>query len=261
VAEVAEVAEVDYPRRFGGLARLYGAEGLVRLAAAHVCVIGIGGVGSWAAEALARSAVGRLTLIDPDHVAESNLNRQIHALEDTLGQAKVAAMAARIAAIHPGCRVTAQEVLLEPGNVADWVPADADYVLDAIDSVPAKLALVRLCQGRGQRLICVGGAGGKLDPTQLKIDDLARASQDPLLAKLRSQLRRQHGYPGGGRKMGVECVYSSEALRRPPAPSCASSPSEGLHGLNCAGYGSVMTVTAAFGLFAAGRVLNRLAAG
>lgn len=255
--------ETDPGRRFGGVRRLYGAAAQDRLEAARVCVIGIGGVGSWVAEALARSGVGRLTLIDPDHVAESNINRQVHALEDSLGMAKVQAMAGRIRLINPRCELRGVEEFVTPENVAELLGGGHDYVVDAIDNARAKTALVVHCRDRGLSLICVGGAGGRGDPGRARIDDLARTSQDPLLAKVRSQLRREHGFPREPkRRFGVACVYSSEPLARPRGEggACHERPEDRhLHGLNCAGYGSSVCVTAAFGLLAAARVLNDLA--
>lgn len=246
-------------RRFGGIARLYGEQALARLAAAHIGVIGIGGVGSWAAEALARSGIGRLTLIDLDHVAESNLNRQIHAVESTLGQAKVLAMKDRIAMINPACEVTTIEEFVAPDNVADILPG-CDAVVDAIDQVRAKAALIVHCQRLGMPLVTTGGAGGKSDPAMIRVDDLARTTQDPLAAKLRAALRRDYGFPRKGARFGVDCVYSLEPVRRPEAAACdVDEGNEGLHGLNCAGYGSSVCVTAGFGFAAASRVLARCA--
>lgn len=237
-------------RRFGGLDRLYGLGTVTRLASAHICVIGIGGVGSWAVEALARSGVGHLTLIDLDHIAESNINRQVHALDSTLGQAKVWAMAERIATINPACTVNAIEEFVSPENAAALIPADA-WVIDAIDQVRAKAALIALCHARGQFLVTTGGAGGRSDPTQVRMADLAHTTHDPLAASLRQQLRRDFGFPAKG-NFGIPCVFSSETMRRPVA--CT------MHDLNCGGYGSLVSVTAAFGFAASAAVLNSLAA-
>ena len=254
-----EPLDVDPARRFGGIARLYGEEGLARLQAAHVCVIGIGGVGSWGAEALARSGVGRLTLIDLDHVAESNLNRQAHALEATLGQAKVLAMAERIAAINPLCRVEAVEDFVVPENVAELLAADFHGVLDAIDHQRAKVALIIHCRQRQLRLMTAGAAGGQTDPTRIRVDDLSRTLQDPLLARVRARLRKEHGFPRDPRKkFGVEAVYSTEPLRYPTAVCTAT---QGPAGLSCAGFGSSMAVTAGFGLAAASRLIDGIAQG
>ncbi|MBI5785691.1 MAG: tRNA threonylcarbamoyladenosine dehydratase [Rhodocyclales bacterium] len=248
----------DLARRFGGIARLYGESALDRLAGAHVCVVGIGGVGSWAVEALARSGLRRLTLIDLDHVAESNLNRQIHALEHTLGQAKVLAMKERIAGINSACEVVTIEEFVTTGNVATLLPA-CDCVVDAIDQVRPKAALIAHCQATGTPVITTGAAGGKSDPAQIRIEDLSRTTQDPLAAKLRATLRRDHGFPRDPKKkFGVACVYSLEPVQRPEAAACDVD-EPGLQGLSCAGYGSSVCVTAGFGFAAASRVLALIA--
>ncbi|TAK90287.1 MAG: tRNA threonylcarbamoyladenosine dehydratase [Burkholderiaceae bacterium] len=262
---------VDFERRFGGIARLYGSAGAARIAQAHVCVVGIGGVGSWTAESLARSGVGQLTLIDLDQVAESNLNRQIQALEDTLGMAKVDAMAQRIAQINPTCRVTCIEDFVGPENVAQIFATRFDWVVDASDQVLAKCAMLAHCAAHRQAIITLGAAGGKTDPTRIAVTDLSRTLQDPLLASVRARLRRHHGFPRGDKKFGLPSVYSSQPLIRPRLESPCAAPitntndpqSEtapaALQGLSCAGYGSAMHVTAVFGLCAAGYVLNQLA--
>lgn len=240
-------------RRFGGIERLYGPGSLARLASAHVCVIGIGGVGSWAVEALARSGVGRLTLIDLDHVAESNVNRQVHALEVTLGQAKVLAMGERIAQINPACTVACVEEFVTIDNAAKLLPA-CDVVLDCIDDVKAKAALVAHCRRAKRPVVTTGGAGGRTDPTRIRIDDLARTTQDALASKLRARLRRDYGFTREAKKkFGVPCVFSDEPIRRPAgADACElDDHPAGLHGLNCAGYGSSVAVTAGFGFAAA----------
>jgi tRNA threonylcarbamoyladenosine dehydratase len=251
--------DIDFERRFGGLARLYGAAALERFRLAHVCVIGVGGVGSWVVEALARSAIGAITMIDLDNVAESNINRQIHALSATLGQAKVTALAERIAQINPYCRVTEIEDFVAEDNLETFIGGGRfDYVVDAIDNVRAKTALIAYCHARGLRLITIGGAGGQIDPTRITVRDLARTEQEPLLAKVRKRLRAQHGFPRGDKsRFGIDAVFSTEPLRDPEA-SCAAG-NAGVTGLNCAGYGSTMAVTGAFGLVAAAQVLRQLA--
>lgn len=249
--------DVDLTRRFGGMDRLYGVGTVDRLLRAHVCVVGIGGVGSWVAESLARSGVGRLTLIDLDHVAESNINRQAHALDDTLGQAKVLAMAARIRAINPLCDLHLVEDFLDADNVAGLL-GTFDVVVDAIDNVRAKVAMAAHCRAAGLTLIMAGGAGGKTDPTRIRVADLSATEQDPLLAKVRAQLRKAHGFPRDPRrKFGIEAVYSCEPLRL-PVVSCETDAGRGLQGLACAGYGSSMAMTASVGLFASARVLEHL---
>jgi tRNA A37 threonylcarbamoyladenosine dehydratase len=255
---------IDFARRFGGVPRLYGTAAFERFQQAHVCVIGIGGVGAWSVEALARTAIGRLTLIDPDHLAESNINRQVHALTPELGKSKIGAMTERIHAINPRCRVTGVEEFLGPENVGGLLPEGVDYVIDAIDSARAKVALIAHCRRHRIRLICIGAAGGQSDPGRVHLADLARTTEDPLLAKVRAQLRREHGFPREpGKKFGVDCVYSTEPLTYPGSEGavCYERPEDvHLHGLNCAGFGSSVCVTATFGLRAAAHVLNRIAA-
>lgn len=243
-------------RRFGGLARLYGVAGARHIRDAHVLVVGVGGVGSWAVEALARSGVGRLTLIDLDHVAESNINRQIQATEATLGQAKVLALKDRIALINPDCQVQCIEEFVEAGNWLALLPPGVDAVIDACDQVSAKTAMAAWARASKTLFITVGAAGGKRLAHQVDIEDLSKVTHDPLLAQLRYRLRKQHGAPKEGRKIGLACVYSREAVQGPDA-SCAV---EGDGSLNCSGYGSLVSVTATFGQCAAAWVLNALAA-
>lgn len=243
----------DEERRFGALMRLYGQAGAQAIRQAHVAVIGIGGVGSWAAEALARSGVGQLTLIDMDHIAESNINRQIHALGPTVGQAKVQAMAQRIAHIHPGCRVYAVDDFVSPDNWPALLPQSVDAVIDACDQMAAKTAMAAWARQSGRCFITVGAAGGKRAGERVEIADLAQVTHDPLMAQLRYRLRRQHGAPAGGKPIGVPVVFSRENVHLPAA--CDSTDGS----LGCHGYGSSVTVTATFGLCAAGWVLNKLA--
>ncbi|HEY3327750.1 MAG TPA: tRNA cyclic N6-threonylcarbamoyladenosine(37) synthase TcdA [Novimethylophilus sp.] len=252
--------EADLERRFGGVARLYGAEALQRFRSAHVCVIGIGGVGSWAAEALARSAIGHLTLIDLDHVAESNANRQIHALGDEFGKAKVVAMAERIHAINPACVVDVIEEFVAEDNLDALLGRGYDHVLDAIDQTRVKAALIAWCRLHGVRLITTGSAGGQVDPSRIRIDDLSRTIQDPLASRIRSLLRKNYGFPRDRKKkFGIECVYSEEPLKYPESEQACDVDQGGITGLNCAGFGSSVCVTASFGFIAASRVLTQLA--
>lgn len=245
----------DLQRRFGGLERLYGMDGAAAIRRAHVAVVGIGGVGSWAAEALARSGIGALTLIDLDHIAESNINRQVHALDGTVGQAKVVAMRERIAQIHPRCQVHLVEDFVEPANWPRLLPAGVDAVIDACDQVPAKTAMAAWARQTKTLFIACGAAGGKRLAHQVDIDDLASTTHDPLLAQLRYRLRKFHGAPREGKRIGIPCVFSREAVA-PPDASCAV---EGDGSLNCHGYGSVVSVTATFGQCAAGWILDRIA--
>lgn len=268
--------EADLERRFGGLRRLYGPAGYGRVRAARIAVVGVGGVGSWTAEALARSGVAELALIDLDHVAESNINRQVHALAPTLGQAKVLALKERIALIHPGCVVHAIEEFVDEDNAVALLGAQPlDGVIDCCDQVRAKAAVAAWGQAQGVPVVSVGAAGGKVSPHLLQVADLAEVTHDPLLASLRQRLRQRHG---GARKgaMGLACVFSREAVRPPQDAVCEVGADEAGEGagtdagagaarsdgsLNCHGFGSSVTVTATFGMVAAAELLNRLIAG
>lgn len=256
-AEFSQVCEPDGERRFAGFARLYGASAALTLARAHVCVVGVGGVGSWAAEALARSGIGQLTLIDMDHVAESNINRQIHALDATLGQAKVEAMRERIAGINPHAQVRVIDDFVTPDNAVELL-SGFDVVIDAIDNVRAKVAIVLACRRVRMRLVVVGGAGGKSDPSRIKMGDLSRTEQDPLLARVRKCLRTEHGFARNPRRsFGLPAVYSCEPVRYPDRV-CESGAAP--QGLACAGYGSSVMVTATIGFFAAARAIDLMLA-
>jgi tRNA A37 threonylcarbamoyladenosine dehydratase len=251
----------DFERRFGGLRRLYGMAGADQIFDAHVVVVGIGGVGSWAVEGLARSGVRRLTLIDLDHVSESNINRQIHALDPTLGQAKTEAMRDRIAQFHPGCVVDVIDDFVTPQswptlltNALGAVRPSA--LIDACDQVQAKTALSAWSLTERIPLICVGAAGGKRLAHAMEVADLAQVTHDPLLAQLRYRLRKHHGGARQG-SIGVTCVFSREAVAVPDASWGIDETSDG--SLNCHGYGSVVSVTASFGLCAAGWVINTVA--
>jgi tRNA A37 threonylcarbamoyladenosine dehydratase len=274
---MSEIDAIDARRRFGGVERLYGPEALQRLAAAHVAVAGIGGVGSWCAEALARCGVGALTLIDLDHIAESNINRQLHALTETLGAAKVQAMAQRVHGINPGCRVAMVDDFVTPGNVREVLPPGLAFLVDCTDQISAKTAMILEMARRAAPVIVCGGAGGKTDALSLRAGDLAQAANDALLAKLRNTLRRRHGYPkasdNAGKprkrvpKMGVRALWFDQPALLPAAWTADSTadsavgPVAGPQGLSCAGYGSLVTVTAAMGMAAAGQVIHHLVEG
>jgi tRNA A37 threonylcarbamoyladenosine dehydratase len=250
-----DVFNDDSARRFGGLQRLYGVAGASRIRQAHVVVVGIGGVGSWTAEALARSGVARLTLVDMDHIAESNINRQIHALSNTTGQSKVLAMQERIALIHPQCQVDAVDDFVTPENWPALLACKPDALVDACDQVKAKVSLAQWALDVGVGFITVGAAGGKRLAHKVDVDDLSRITHDPLLAQLRYRLRKHHGAAKGGKSIGIQGVFSREAVA-PPDASCAI---DGDGSLNCHGYGSVVSVTATFGMCAASEILNFLA--
>ncbi|WP_111493863.1 tRNA cyclic N6-threonylcarbamoyladenosine(37) synthase TcdA [Marinobacter bohaiensis] len=254
----------DYSFRFGGIERLYGRTALQAFRGGHMAVVGLGGVGSWAAEALARSGIGRITLIDMDDVCVSNTNRQLHALAGQYGQTKTDVMAERLKAINPQLDVVVHFGFLTPRNVAELVGDDLDGVIDAIDSVKAKASLIAHCKRRKIPLVCAGGAGGQMDPTQIQVSDLSRTTQDPLLAKVRNLLRREYNFSRNPkRRFGIEAVYSLEQLTYPSGDGevCLQKPdTRGPVRLDCAsGFGAASPVTATFGFVAASRLLNRLA--
>jgi tRNA A37 threonylcarbamoyladenosine dehydratase len=260
-----EPVDIDFERRFGGVARLYGAVALEHFKQANICIVGVGGVGSWVVEALARSAIGHLSMIDLDNVAESNVNRQLQATSETLGKAKVTALAERIYQINPFCQVTEVEDFVTPENLDQMIGShNFDYVIDAIDSVKAKTALIAYCRQRGIPLITIGAAGGQTDPCKIEIRDLSRTEQEPLLALVRKRLRQNFGFPRGSKsKFGIDAVFSMEALAMPETAEVCEvddTSNAGVTGLNCAGFGSSIVVTASFGLAAAAQVLRNLAA-
>ena len=280
---LADAVMPDFERRFGGLARLYGAAGAQRIRQAHIVVVGLGGVGSWAAEAAARSGVARLTLVDLDHIAESNINRQVHALDNTIGMAKVQAMRERIAHINPDCKIDCIEEFVDANNWPGVLGLGADFdwktvaVIDACDQVKAKTALAAWAIKSKAMFISVGAAGGKRLAHKVDIEDLSLVTHDPLLAQMRNRLRKEHGAARDKKKIGVACVFSRESVMKPGVPAVAApgetvdaaqpgdSPSDFSVAaqsdatLNCHGYGSVVTVTSTFGLCAAGWVLGKIA--
>ncbi|WP_373100446.1 MULTISPECIES: tRNA cyclic N6-threonylcarbamoyladenosine(37) synthase TcdA [Pasteurellaceae] len=246
----------NYERRFGGIGRLYGSAALARLQQAHVCVIGIGGVGSWAVEALARSGIGQITMIDMDDICVTNINRQIHALGDNVGKLKTEVMAQRIGLINPDCQVNIIDDFITTQNLADYLNRGYDYVIDAIDSVKTKAALIAYCKRHKINIITVGGAGGQTDPSRIQIADLSKTIQDPLAAKVRSLLRKEYGFSRNPkRKFGVSCVFSTQPLIFPQTDgNCAVSAT-----MNCAnGFGAATMITATFGFFAVAQVIDKL---
>jgi len=263
-AAALAVDDADLERRFGGLRRLYGARGYARVRAARVAVVGLGGVGSWAVEALARSGVAQLVLIDLDHVSESNVNRQIQALGATLGMSKAEALARRIADIHPGCVVHCIEEFVDADNWPGLLPGEVDAVIDACDQSKAKLALAAWARRTRTPFVTCGAAGGKRRAEQVEVDDLHATTHDPLLASLRQRLRSQHGAPRSGR-IGVRCVFSRESVAPPEPEDAACDVGDAAvptarrdNSLNCHGYGSTVVVTASFGMAAAGEVVAQL---
>lgn len=251
----ALLQDADLERRFGGLRRLYGDAHYERIRALRVAVVGVGGVGSWAAEALARSGVAALTLIDLDHVSESNINRQVQATGATHGASKVIALRDRIADIHPGCVVTPVEEFVDASNWPGLLRDPVDVVIDACDQSAAKLAIAAWALATTSALVIAGAAGGKRRPDAVVLADLADSTHDPLLASLRQRLRKQHGAARHG-PIGLRCVFSRESVTRPAGADCEVDGT-----LNCAGYGSSVTVTATFGFVAASAALESVASG
>ena len=255
---VGQTDVMDAQRRFGSLERAFGSSMRTALENTHVVVAGIGGVGSWAVEALARSAVGELTLIDMDHLSESNINRQIHALDSTLGQSKVLAMRERIAQINPHCKVRLVDDFVTPDNVHFVIPMPADIVLDCTDQMHAKVAMVLCARQRRQSLLVCGAAGGKTDALSMRQGDLRDATHDPLLARMRQHLRKHHGFAGAAGKrvapMGINVLWLEQPVRKPQKLEGAGPGAA----LACAGYGSLVTVTASMGLAAAAWAIEQI---
>lgn len=250
-------ADDEYDRRFAGTAKVYGDQAFSQYQQAHVMVIGIGGVGSWAVEALARSGVGELTLVDMDVLVASNVNRQLPAITDTFGHGKIDVMAERARGINPRIKINLVDDFLTPQNVKELLANKPDVVLDCIDDVKAKIALILHCRFNKVPLIVSGGAGGKLDPLKIRVADLSKTEQDPMLAKIRSELRGMGMCKKPKDKFNITCIYSIDNPFS-AASACDSGINAGA-GLRCGGYGSAMTVTASFGMVAAAEVLKRLA--
>jgi tRNA A37 threonylcarbamoyladenosine dehydratase len=245
--------------RFGGIKRLYGAEGFERLRRAHVCVVGLGGVGSWTVESLARTGVGALTLVDLDDICISNVNRQLHALDGAFGQSKAEALAARVRAINPECKVSPVQSFFLKSTAEKILRTRFDFVVDAIDSPARKCLLIAACRERAIPVITVGASAGRRDPTAVHVVDLARSTHDRLLQEVRKKLRTKHGFPRGEKKFGVECILSREGPVFPGNDGCVAKalpPGTDLR-LDCnSGLGTASFVTGAFGLVAAARVVQ-----
>ncbi|CAM2874325.1 ThiF family adenylyltransferase [Acinetobacter celticus] len=241
----------EYDRRFAGVAKIYSEDTFSHYEKSHVMVIGIGGVGSWAVEALARTGVGELTLIDMDVVAASNINRQLPAMSSTLGMDKIEVMAERCRSINPRIKINLIDDYLTPENVKELLAEAPDLILDCIDDVKAKLALMLHCRFNKIPLIVSGGAGGKLDPLKIRVADLSKTEQDPMLAKLRTQLRSKGICKKPKEKFGITCVYSIDNPFS-SAEVCASA------GLRCGGYGSAVVVTSSFAMIAVAEGLKKL---
>lgn len=258
----------SYYQRFSGIARLYGEQALTAFSQSHVCVIGIGGVGSWVAESLARSGIGQITLIDMDDVCITNTNRQVHALKQNIGQAKTDVMAQRIMQINPDCTVNCIDDFINQHNVSEYLGTKANphyhYIIDAIDSVRDKAAVLAYCRRNKLKVITIGGAGGQKDPTKIAITDLAKTVQDPLVAKLRERLKTEYKLTKDSKgKYGIACVYSTEQLTYPAVNGgvcLTKSQAQGPKKMDCAsGFGAITTVTATFGFVAVSYILDKLA--
>jgi len=240
--------------RFGGIERLFGTDGAQQLGQAHVAIVGIGGVGCWAAEMLARCGVGILTLIDADELCVTNINRQIHALDSTVGQSKVQVMAKRIADINPDCQVFQQDTFYLGKNAEDLLDDGFDYLIDAIDSVKHKVDLLAQCLERKIPVLTCGGAGGKTDPSRIQAADLAKTSGDRLLKKIRYELRKHHGL-GTGKKFNIRAVYSDQQMI---LPFCETGEQQSFR-LDCdSGYGTSPMVISSFSIRAADEVVQAL---
>jgi tRNA threonylcarbamoyladenosine dehydratase len=252
-------AKADFNSRFGGIGRLYGLSGLERIGQARVLVIGIGGVGSWVAEALARTGIGGLTLVDLDDICVTNINRQIHALNSTVGSFKVDAMKERVLLINPACEVDVKQCFFSPKNLADIFDRHYDYVVDACDDFTNKCFLIDHCRKNSVPLIVMGGAGGKIDPTQICVTDMSVSSNDRLLARLRKKLRQDFDFPGENQgDFGVLAVWSRERAVYPTADGCTTYRPPGFaKNMDCSeGFGSASFVTGAFAFAATSAVLK-----
>lgn len=252
----------DFEQRFGGIGRLYGRVGLERLRRAHVCIIGVGGVGSWVVEALARTGIGALTMIDLDDVCVTNVNRQLPALDGTVGRPKVAVLEERLRLIHPECRIEPIAEFLTAENVGRLLAPDFSWIVDCVDRMPIKALIISHCVRSQKRVLTVGGAGGRRLATRVRIDDLNRTEGDRLLRQVRKKLRQEHICSSDRKKKcGVPCVFSDEPQVFPWADGqCRPNPEPGENlKMDCAsGYGAATFVTGAFGFAAAGEVVRRI---
>ena len=247
-----KIDSIDFSRRFSGIIRLYGKKKFKIFQSSHICIIGIGGVGSWIGESLARHGIGHITLIDMDHIAESNINRQVHALDSTLGKSKVEAMKSRILDINFNCKVDCHDVFLDENNISSLISRDYDYVVDAIDQTKIKILLAEYCLNNKISLIINGAAGGKINPELVKVDFLEKALGDPLIIKIRKYFNKKNKQTKQDLK--IPTVFSSEAVTKPENYES----NESIKGLNCAGYGSTTNVTASFAFLTTSHILSKL---
>lgn len=252
---------INYDYRFGGIERLYGKGSLDRIKSAHVLIVGIGGVGSWVAEALTRSGIGSMTLVDLDDICESNINRQIHALDGQIGKPKIEAMADRCRLINPDCAIRTKHAFFTANSAPSIFDADYQYAMDAIDSVNHKCALIDGCRRKGIPVIVSGGAGGRIDPSQIRIVDLTKSYNDKLLQRVRKKLRQDYGYPRERRRrFKIDCVFSPEEARYPEICETTETDGPTSRRLDCSsGYGAAAHITGAFGLAAASRIIHKIA--
>ena len=244
--------EVDLERRFGGIIRLYGEKKFRLIQNSHVCVVGIGGVGSWVVESLVRHGVGKITLIDMDHIVESNINRQIHALDSTDGESKIKAMKDRIIDINPTCLVDCIDDFLEESNIESHISSRFDFIIDAIDQSSVKTSLAEYCQSKNLSLIMVGGAGGRVDPARIKIADLSKTFGDPLLSNIRKHFNKKNKLSKS--KYKIPTIFSDEPIIKSDA--CEVDQSGG--GLSCDGYGSSLNITATMAFYVVAYIFSKI---
>ncbi|MDC0182665.1 tRNA threonylcarbamoyladenosine dehydratase [Nitrosomonadales bacterium] len=244
-----KINSIDVGRRFSGIIRLYGKKKFKNFQSSHICIIGIGGVGSWVGESLARHGIGHITLIDMDHIAESNINRQIHALDSTLGESKVEAMKSRILDINLNCKVDCHDIFLDENNISSLISNKYDFVVDAIDQTNIKILLAEYCLNNKIPLIINGAAGGKINPDLIKVDVLGKAFGDPLLLKIRKYFNKKNK-----KDLKIPTVFSSQDVIKPKKIES----NEPITGLNCAGYGSSANVTASFAFLTSSYILSKL---
>lgn len=264
LTSTSAVNKQQLAQRFGGIERLYGKGSLELFDSLHICIVGMGGVGSWAVEALARTGIGELTLIDYDEICTTNINRQIHALDTTVGRKKALELQTRVNQINPRCRCHVIDDYVNKNNIRDYLSPDNDYhyVIDAIDSISLKAAIIYQCKRNRIPVITTGGAGGLTDPTMIQVKDLSRTYNDPLAAKVRAKLREEFNFSRNTKRyFGIECVFSSQQQLYPKTDGSVGHQKPGIHGVNldCSlGYGSASFVTANFGFVAVSRLIHKL---
>jgi len=243
---------VDIDRRFGGIVRLYGKKKFQLIQECHICVVGIGGVGSWVAESLARHGVGKITLIDMDHIVESNINRQIHALNSTNGESKIQAMKNRIIDINPLCQVDCIDDFLEKSNIKSYISNKFNFIIDAIDQSSVKISLAEFCQSNNLSLVMVGGAGGRTDPSRIKISNLSKTFGDPLIGNIRKHFNKKNKLSKNNHE--IPTIFSDEPIKKSEA--CETNQAGG--GLNCDGYGSSLNITATMAFYVVAHIFSKI---